>query len=77
MDIQTDSKYSDEQMKLREQCLQILLNKFGNKCSSQSLIYECADDWLSKGHKISNGLVAYYKTYYETKRSNQNYQNST
>ena len=71
MDTQTDSKYSDEQLKLREDCLKILLNKFGGSCDRQSKIYNCADEWLSKGHKISNGLVAYYKTYYETKRPNQ------
>ena len=77
MDTHTDLTYSDEQLKLREDCLKILLNKFGGSCDSQSKIYNCADEWISKGHKISNGLVAYYKTYYETKRPNQINQIST
>lgn len=69
--MQTDWRYSDQKMKLREECLRILLSKFGSelnedgspKHSNQS-IYECAHDWISQGHMISSGIVSYYKAYY-------------
>ena len=44
MDTHTDLQYTDEQLKLREDCLKILLNKFGGSCDSQSKIYACADE---------------------------------
>ena len=51
----------DEERKiaLREQVVQILYREFGNKDD----IYECADEW-SRKQSISNGVVAYYKEYY-------------
>jgi len=51
----------DEERKiaLREQVVQILYREFGNKDD----IYECADEW-SRKQPISNGVVAYYKEYY-------------
>ncbi len=83
-DTQIDWRYSDDKLKLREECLKILLTKFGRqmegtipKYHSQS-IYNCAHDWVSQGHKISNGVVAYYKTYYDpNKRPNQISEEST
>ena len=69
--IQTDWRYSDDRMKLRQEVLSILLEKYGGeinedgspKHSSQS-IYECAHDWVSQGNEISAGVVAFYKAYY-------------
>ena len=56
--------YSDEQMTLRQEILKILFKEFGDGKYSNQSIYECADDWCSKGHKISSGVVKYYKAYY-------------
>ena len=61
--------YSDEALKLRAECLKILLSKYGNidplkdKYSSKD-IYECADQWVSKGHKISGGITDYFHAYF-------------
>ena len=60
----TEEKYSDEQMLLRQQILMILFKQFGNGDYSNQSIYECADEWVGKGHKISAGVVSYYKAYY-------------
>ena len=76
-DTQTDWRYSDERMKYREAALKVLLSKFGHqleggvpKYSSQS-IYECAHDWVSQGNVRPDGIVAYYKAYYDqTQRPN-------
>ncbi len=59
-----ESKYSDEQMTLRQEVLLILFKEFGDGTYSNQSIYECADDWISKGHCISAGVVSYYKAYY-------------
>ena len=65
----TMDKYSEEQLKLRGDCLKILLSKYGNidplkdKYSSKD-IYECADEWVSKGHKISAGITDYFHAYF-------------
>jgi len=71
MDSQTDWRYSDEKMKLRQQALTILLNKFGSELNSSNTskepnqdIYECAHDWVSQGNQISHGIVAYFKAYF-------------
>ena len=68
--IQTDWRYSDERMEIREQVLKVLLSKFGHqlengvsKYSSQS-IYECAHDWVSQGNPSTSGIVKYFKAYY-------------
>jgi len=68
-----DWRYSEEKMKLREQALLILLNKFGSdldrsrksKYTGQS-IYACAHDWVSQGNINCNGIVKYYEAYYAT-----------
>ena len=72
-----DWRYTEERMKLREQCLKVLLNKYGGarielaSCSTQD-IYECVDTWISQGNQLSNGIVAYFNAYfnYENKESN-------
>jgi len=55
---------TEEQMNLRQEVLKILFKQFGNGEYSNKQIYECADEWVSKGHKISSGVVAYYRAYY-------------
>ena len=57
-------KYSEEQMQLRQQALLILFRQFGNGKYSNQSIYECADEWVEKGHKITAGIVKYYEAYY-------------
>ena len=54
----------DEQMSLRQEVLRILFKKFGKVEYSNKSIYECADEWVSKGQKISSGVVKYYEAYY-------------
>ena len=84
-DMQTDWRYSDERMDVRTQGLNILLNKFGSEiCSdgsprySNQSIYECVHDWVSQGNVRTDGIVAYYKAYYDpTKRPNQTSKEST
>ena len=55
---------TDEQLKLRQQVLMILFKQFGDGKYSNLSIYECADEWISKGQKISSGVVKYYDAYY-------------
>lgn len=64
-----DWRYSEEKLKLREECLLILLSKYGSVTIPQNAqsIYECCHDWVSQGHKISSGIVAYYNAYYNDK----------
>ena len=57
-------KFNDEQMKLRQYALIILFKEFGNGKYSNQSIYECADEWVEKGHKITAGIVKYYEAYY-------------
>ena len=59
---------TEEQLKLRQHVLMILFKEFGKGKYSNQSIYECADEWITKGHKISSGVVAYYRAYY-SKRS--------
>ena len=83
-DTQTDWRYSDERMEYRQAALKVLLAKFGHqlesgvpKYSSQS-IYECAHDWVSQGNVRPDGIVAYYKAYYDpTKRPDKISKEST
>ena len=49
----------ERQIALREQVIQILYRQFGNRDD----IYECADEWIEK-QVTSNGIVSYYKAYY-------------
>ena len=58
---------TEDQMSLRQQVLKILFREFGKGDYSNKNIYECADEWVSKGHKISSGVVAYYRAYYSNK----------
>ena len=60
----TTTTLTDEQLKLRQQVLLILFIEFGNGKYSNQSIYECGDEWISKGHKIPSGVVKYYDAYY-------------
>ena len=74
MVMQTEEQYSEEQLKLRQQCLSILLKSYEITTESKySLrdIYECAEEWTHK-YKTSNGVVDYFKTNF----SNGNHKNS-
>lgn len=73
-----DWRYTEEKLKLRSRCIQILLQKFGRVNIDKvpyntKEIYECAHDWVSQGNKISDGIVAYFNAYYnhENKTSDQ------
>ena len=58
----TNDTYSPEKLKLRQDVLKILMSKYGHEGNNKA-IYECADDWCSK-QVSTNGLVSYYKAYY-------------
>jgi len=62
-----DATLTEEQLKLRQHVLMILFREFGNGKYSNKQIYECADEWIAKGHKISSGVVSYYRAYYNNK----------
>ena len=55
--------YTKEQMKLREQSIEVLFTNFGYTNDNKA-IYECADEWIAKGNVNTSGLVKYYKAYY-------------
>ena len=57
---------TEEQMTLRQHVLMILFKQFGKGEYSNKKIYECADEWIRKGHKISAGVVKYYDAYYNS-----------
>jgi len=59
-----ETKYTEEQMTLRQQILLILFREFGDGKYSNQSIYECADEWVGKGHQIAAGVVSYYRAYY-------------
>ena len=57
------STVTEDQLALRQQVLLILFKNFGTGDYSNQSIYECADDWCSK-QCPTNGLVSYFKAYY-------------
>ena len=56
------TELTDEQLKLREQVLSILLKNFSSQ-KNNTAIYNCAEDWCKK-QVTTNGLINYYKAYY-------------
>ena len=56
------TELTEEQLKLRERVLIILLKEFSGEKSNRA-IYACADEWCKK-QVSTNGLVSYYKAYY-------------
>ena len=72
MEMTEDWIYSPERMDLREQCLFILMTKFGSKLNENGLplhssetIYACAHDWVSHGNPRPDGIIKYYEAYYQ------------
>jgi hypothetical protein len=73
-DLNTDWRYNEDKMKVRQQALYILNQKYGreldstrkSKYTNQS-IYECAHDWVSQGNVNCNGITKYYEAYYYAK----------
>lgn len=67
----SDWLHSPARMALKEQCLSILLRKYGSELkedgsplhSTQS-IYECAHDWVSQGNVRADGIAAFFNAYY-------------
>ena len=57
----TEDTYSPEKLKLRQEVLKILMNKYGHENNNRA-IYECADEWVNK-YVISAGVVDYYNAY--------------
>ena len=57
-----DDEITEEQFKLRQDSLRLLMANFGQSNPAQS-IYECAHD-LSGKQSTTSGLVSYYKAYY-------------
>lgn len=63
-------KFTDTQMRVRQQSLSVLfihfvdLNEKGEPKHSIQSIYECANEWVSKGNVNTNGIVKYYEVYY-------------
>ena len=60
----------EKKLELREEALKCLLTKYGHqmdgvspKYTNQS-IYECAEDWVSKGNITTFGIIKYYEAYY-------------
>jgi hypothetical protein len=72
MEVKEDWLYSTDRLQLRSKCLNILMRRFGSHLTedgapehSSESIYACAHDWVSQGHPTVNGIVAYYRAYYD------------
>ena len=63
-----DDEITESQFKLRQDSLRLLMSNFGGSNPAQS-IYECAHEWSGK-QVTTNGLVNYFKTYYNGKHDN-------
>jgi hypothetical protein len=66
MDTQTD-QYDDKHMHIRSYALKVLMNEFGGSEHSNRSIYECVEDWVSKGNVNASGIVKYYSAYYKNR----------
>jgi hypothetical protein len=61
-------QYSEPKMKLFEEALKILIYYYGNGEDYPSKpIFECANEWVNKGHMTCSGLAKYYDAYYTGK----------
>ena len=72
MNITTDWLYDEKRMEFRENCLSILLKRFGSELNedgspshSTESIYNCAHDWVSQGNVRTDGIIKYYEAYYK------------
>ena len=59
---------TEEKFKLRQDSLRLLMANFSSS-SPATAIYECAHEWSGK-QVTTNGLVNYFKTYYNGKHDN-------
>ena len=50
------------QQLLHERCQRILFGSYPE--AAPSLILECCDEWVLKGHKIPTGVVKYFEAYF-------------
>jgi len=71
MATQTDWRYSEERMELRQKAYTLLLGKFGSQLDKNGepvytmrSITECAHDWVSQGNVNTSGLIECYLEYY-------------
>jgi len=71
MATQTDWRYSEERMELRQKAYTLLLGKFGSQLDKNGepvytmrTITECSHDWVSQGNVNTSGLIEYYLEYY-------------
>ena len=60
----TNATLTEAELDLRQQVLLILFKNFGDGDYSNQSIYECANEWVEKGHATTSGLVSYFKAYY-------------
>ena len=67
-----DWRYNDQRMETRKLAYSILLKEFGSELStngepvhSMKNITGCAHDWVSQGNVLCDGIISYYKTYYD------------
>ena len=67
MTSEQDWRYDDDRLKLRSQCIHVLLNRFGTVDTKD--IYECADTWVSQGNASTSGIVAYFNAYFGNKKN--------
>ena len=52
--------YSDDNLKLRQDTLRILMSKYPKYTKK---VYECADEWCRK-QVTTSGLTSYFEAYY-------------
>ena len=63
-----DWRYADDRMQMRAAVFRALSHHLNDHCRA---VYEFCHDWVSQGHNITSGIVAYYQAYYDpTKRPN-------
>jgi len=48
---------------VRAEALSILMKSFGDT-HPNGKIYECAEEWASKGHVTTSGIVKYFEAYF-------------
>ena len=67
----SDWRYSDQKMEVRQQAYSILLKRFGSALDSNGnplynmeAITNCAHDWVSQGNIRCDGIVKYFQAYY-------------
>jgi hypothetical protein len=62
MDTQTDWRYSDQRMDLRQRSFLALREKYFNLKTGKHL-YEFCHDWVSQGNQSTEGIENAFKNY--------------